>query len=62
MSRRRRSKVRSNTPEIDYIVNGLDVLGRALGQLVTGIVKIGCSVVCCTVRELSSLRSRDRNQ
>lgn len=57
MSQRRKRKALSATPEVDYVVNSLEVLGRAWSRMLTAIVKGLGSGVCCI---LAYVHSSDR--
>lgn len=55
----RNSKASSETPDVDYVVNALEVLGGALVEVTTAVVLAGCSVLCCTALGLYSLFRHD---
>jgi hypothetical protein len=57
----RRKRASSETPEVDYVVNGLEVLGRAMVEATAAVVRGACIVVCCIVCGLfRPHRNKDR--
>lgn len=51
----------SSTPEIDYVVNALETLGRVLTRAVITVVKNAAILICCAVWTLvKSVKDRTR--